>query len=197
MTQRENLLRQFYHPIPLLFHSQDSQIDTRKVLNLIKEKCSDAPSIAGKRVLIVGMPNVGKSSLLNTLREEGLGKKREEEGRGKVKKAARTGDQPGVTRKIPTAVKIVEGWRDGDIKHEEDDVYVLDTPGEYMILISGAHDPLTDWDRRVCTIHLESSVDAEARPDGCSQGLHHRSHHPRRLPAVSPKPETATTATNY
>jgi mitochondrial GTPase 1 len=64
------------------------------------------------------MPNVGKSSLLNSLRNLSLHKK----------KAARTGDQPGVTRKIGTAVKIISS----DAPGEAGNVYVLDTPGVFV-----------------------------------------------------------------
>ncbi|TKA73457.1 hypothetical protein B0A49_02360 [Cryomyces minteri] len=66
--------------------------------------------------MIVGMPNVGKSSLLNALRKEGVGKG----------KAAYTGAQPGITRKIATGVKIIEGT-DGN-----EGVYLLDTPGVFV-----------------------------------------------------------------
>lgn len=67
--------------------------------------------------MVVGMPNVGKSSLLNALRREGVNKG----------KAAHTGAQPGVTRKIGTGVKIVEAGQDGT-----GSVYMLDTPGVFM-----------------------------------------------------------------
>lgn len=66
--------------------------------------------------MIVGMPNVGKSSLLNALRKEGVNKG----------KAAYTGAQPGVTRKISTSVKIIEGDEDNE------GVYLLDTPGVFV-----------------------------------------------------------------
>ena len=67
-------------------------------------------------MMIVGMPNVGKSSLLNALRQVGLGK-------GKV---AYTGAQPGVTRKVATCVKIAED------QAGEGDTYMLDTPGVFV-----------------------------------------------------------------
>lgn len=76
-------------------------------------------SLTGSKMLVVGMPNVGKSSLLNALRRYGVGK-------GKV---ARTGAQPGVTRKIATSVKIAEGG-DG-----WEGLYVVDTPGVFMAYV--------------------------------------------------------------
>jgi mitochondrial GTPase 1 len=59
---------------------------------------------------------VGKSTLLNSLRLVSLGKK----------KAAATGAQPGITRKIGTGVKIIEGDEDGE------GVYLSDTPGVFV-----------------------------------------------------------------
>lgn len=61
------------------------------------------------RLMVVGIPNVGKSSLINALR-------RSYSGRGK---AARTGNNPGVTRALQTDIKI----------NDVPPVYLVDTPG--------------------------------------------------------------------
>ncbi|KAK9320590.1 P-loop containing nucleoside triphosphate hydrolase protein [Lipomyces orientalis] len=81
----------------------------RRLVSVSKELCSNRESFSGLRVMIMGMPNVGKSSLLNTLRHAGVGRR----------KAAKTGALAGVTRNISSYVKI----------HEEPDIFVYDTPG--------------------------------------------------------------------
>lgn len=50
------------------------------------------------RIMVVGIPNVGKSSLINGLRRMCCGKG----------KAARTGNSPGVTRAVQTDIKIYD-----------------------------------------------------------------------------------------
>lgn len=72
-------------------------------------------SIVGTRILIVGMPNVGKSTLLNALRRVGT---------GNATKAAITGNQPGVTRKLSNTVKISSS--------ADPLAYVIDSPGVFV-----------------------------------------------------------------
>lgn len=118
-------LRTIYGDDKVLFWDKNRAATTDALLRRLKEKARRVDSITGMRVLVVGMPNVGKSTLLNALRSRGLG--------GKTSKAAKTGDQAGVTRKVGTSVRIIppdeaDGLAAG--------VYVLDTPGIFQPYVS-------------------------------------------------------------
>lgn len=101
------------------------------LLAAIKRVAREVDSLTGLRAMVVGMPNAGKSTLLNRLRARGMG----------LGKAAATGAQPGVTRKLGTAVRIVAGERDGEAGMGEG-VYVVDTPGVFVPYVGRAEDML-------------------------------------------------------
>jgi ribosome biogenesis GTPase A len=107
----------------------------RKLLEAVKRVARDADSLTGLRALVVGMPNAGKSTLLNRLRTRGMG--------AGVAKAAATGAQPGVTRKLGTPVRIVpgDGAADGPGGMGEG-VFVVDTPGVFVPYVSDAESML-------------------------------------------------------
>lgn len=110
----------------------------RNLLERIRNIARRRNSLTGMTVLVCGMPNTGKSTLLNALR--GLSQQRNEQ-RGKKGKVARTGAEPGVTRSVASGVKILEGWQvDGlagppplPSKHATSEpVYLIDTPGVFV-----------------------------------------------------------------
>lgn len=105
-----------------MFSDFRDQRSVRKVLEFARQHTFLADRLTGARMMIVGMPNVGKSSLLNSLRRVGVDKG----------KAAQTGAQPGITRKISTSVKIIDG------KDESEGVYLLDTPGVFIPYVPDA-----------------------------------------------------------
>jgi len=71
-------------------------------------------------ILVVGIPNVGKSSLINVLREKNL---------QITGKASPVGDKPGVTRAVMTSIRVSNNPL----------VYLVDTPGIMVPNISDMH----------------------------------------------------------
>ena len=110
----------------MLFSDYRNPGSVRTVLDFARDHAIAMDTLTGSRMMIVGMPNVGKSSLLNALRQVGVGKS----------KAAFTGAQPGVTRKIGTTVKIIEATE------EQGPVYLMDTPGVFIPYVPNAESML-------------------------------------------------------
>ncbi|KAI1345763.1 P-loop containing nucleoside triphosphate hydrolase protein [Xylaria sp. FL0043] len=134
----------------VIFTQEHNSRMIAELLDLIKQRAAAHDSLLGLRAFVVGMPNAGKSTLLNALRREGM----------KLPGLARTGTEPGITRKVSMPVRIVPAA--GAPKDEDDNkdnnkennkggrnakrevptgeetsgvgegVYVLDTPGVFL-----------------------------------------------------------------
>lgn len=126
MTRLRNFHRKELNTT-VFFHGAGSENrDTRSLLKEVRAISDGHHSLTGLRALVVGMPNAGKSTLLNRLRTHGKSKQ------GSAAKVARTGAEPGVTRKLSTPVRILPA--DGN----SEGVFVLDTPGVFVPYVPDA-----------------------------------------------------------
>jgi ribosome biogenesis GTPase A len=114
MMQFDKIISRWDRGSRVFFASKFDKATMFQIFKYFRLAKMEFDRVTGTRILVVGMPNVGKSTLINALRGVSLR-------RGNV---ARTGADPGVTRKIGSAIKIFER-KDGSI-------YLYDTPGVFV-----------------------------------------------------------------
>ncbi|KAL5621315.1 hypothetical protein BROUX41_006785 [Berkeleyomyces rouxiae] len=94
------------------------------LLATLRDAAAHSESLTGLRAFVVGMPNVGKSSLINRLRTYGMG--------GGRPKVAATADYPGVTRSLSMPVRILGGKDRPQDNVAGEGIFMVDTPGVFM-----------------------------------------------------------------
>ncbi|KAJ2671234.1 Mitochondrial GTPase 1 [Coemansia sp. RSA 1085] len=115
---REALAKRSHHKV--LFTNTNVNKSVRQILDVARElSASDPIRYPELSIMVIGMPNVGKSSLINALRRTGIN-------RGK---AANTGAKPGVTRTLSSRIRVLES----------PPIYLVDTPG---VMIPYIPDPI-------------------------------------------------------
>lgn len=94
-----------------IFASYNKQADIKELNKHLVDVAKRYPHALEMNIMVVGMPNVGKSTLLNTLRHVGI--------KGHTSKALRTSANPGHTRALSTRLKLSEAPL----------IYAYDSPG--------------------------------------------------------------------
>ncbi|KAI9202023.1 P-loop containing nucleoside triphosphate hydrolase protein [Polychytrium aggregatum] len=110
---KQNIIAAFKKWSPssnLLFTCAHQDRDIKAIIRIALDKVKMWPErYPYLTMVVVGLPNVGKSTLINALRRIGVHKG----------KATQVGPYAGVTQAIQTRIKI----------HEDPNVYLIDTPG--------------------------------------------------------------------
>lgn len=125
-------------PVPAcLFAGEDDGPSTRAILAAIGAAARRQDSLLGMRAMVIGIPNAGKSTLLNRLRSSGIGGAGRPGDGALRRKVARTGAEPGVTRSLGTPVRVLApGTGADDVPGQG--VFVMDTPGVFVPYVGDA-----------------------------------------------------------
>ncbi|KAF9581067.1 Mitochondrial GTPase [Lunasporangiospora selenospora] len=113
-----------YKDQDVVFTNANEDLNIKGIIKYLAKRAVATGTASEKEltttVMVVGMPNVGKSSLINSLRRIGV----------KKGKAAPTGAIPGITRTVAGTIKVLDSPK----------VYLIDTPG---VMVPHISDPIT------------------------------------------------------
>ncbi|KAI2619626.1 P-loop containing nucleoside triphosphate hydrolase protein [Hypoxylon sp. NC1633] len=97
----------------------------KRLIQIIKARAAEVEGVMGLRALVVGMPNSGKSSVVNALRRIGMP--------NHVARVSRVGPHPGVTRRMCMPVSVI---RINKAARVYEPIQVVDTPGVFIPFVS-------------------------------------------------------------
>ncbi|KAJ1955221.1 Mitochondrial GTPase 1 [Dispira parvispora] len=136
-------IRRFTGQQQVLFTSTHIDRDVRRIIEYAAARARTDPlRYPSVTVTVIGMPNVGKSSLINAMRRIGVGKG----------KAAPTGANPGVTRRVAGVIRVLE----------DPPVYLVDSPG---VMVPYIADPIRSFKVALTGGMKEDVTDVEVLAD--------------------------------
>ncbi|RLV95219.1 Mitochondrial GTPase 1 [Spathaspora sp. JA1] len=128
------LLDKWHKTEDYMYVNCNNDSDVKNIINRIKTEYSnfELPPPLGLRLMIIGMPNVGKSTLVNKLRAIGNPHTKSALSQ-KTRQVAKVGGQPGVTRSTSEIIRICKN----------PDIFVYDTPGVFLPTVKDQQTMLT------------------------------------------------------
>lgn len=138
----------FLHPkrpvAPAHQQTWHAQHSPQALLRIIAQHAATRARLTGTNVLVVGIPNTGKSTVLNALHDAGMAQSLFRP--GAHKKVAATGGEAGVTRRLGTPVKLLEGFEVDRVVASRRGKLPSEMQSGYSEVANGVRNTRTDTD---------------------------------------------------